>query len=385
MRLGDGVKKAADRESDKTKQGHQEHRGQESGPRPCRNEKDQRDCCHHSTNAKAGGSFEALVHRREDAGSEPVDHGDRRSDEPEGPAGYADEAVVLAVDRGKISGDRIDEQSADQHNRDALSRERVSCGANRELERRSTATLRMIARLCGFLKAQRDPQTTERLQQHERDGKTSGNIDVDMQSIGREAVPPRGIVQQRAKGHRDEKSGRAPAHGGGHDLIPCRLAIFFRQGFVNDCFVRTTGGCFGSAREKTVEQAKREQKHAAVFGRKEQHTHFQHHQACGKHQQAFAAERIGQRAGWHFEKKDRRSPHGIEQQVLLEAQPKVGEKHREHRVVGPRVVKSCEEDKEPRVPPLERSAAIKEGVHSAGFSRNRRAGKMMLVQCACGD
>ena len=70
---------------------------------------------------------------------------------------------------------------------------------------------------------------------------------------------------------------------------------------------------------------------------------------------------------------------------MFEAQPEVGEKHRQHRVVGPRVVESREDDKKPRIAPFERSVAIKEGFHSAGFSRNRRAGKMMLVQCAHGS
>ena len=223
------------------------------------------------------------------------------------------------------------------------------------------------------------------MQQDEQHGQASCDIDVDMQSIRREAVPPRGIVEQRAEGHCDEIAGRAPTHRGGHDLIPCGLPIFFRQGFVNDRLIRAAGCGFRSAREKTVEQAKCEQKGATVFGREEQHAHFQHHQRGGKHQQAFAANCVGKRAGWHLEEKDRSGPHGIEQQVLFEAQPEVGEKHRQHRVVGPRVVESREDDKKPRIAPFERSVAIKEGVHSAGFSRNRRAGKMMLVQCAHGS
>ena len=164
MRLCDAVKEAADRESDEAEHGHQKHRGQEAGPRPGRDQQDQCNRRRCSAEGEAGRCFEALVHCGGDAWNEPVCHGDHRADEPEGPTGNANQAVVLAVERGKISCDRIDEQSADQHDCDALGRERVGRSADGETQGRATAAACVIGWFCGFLKAQRDPQAADRLQ-----------------------------------------------------------------------------------------------------------------------------------------------------------------------------------------------------------------------------
>ena len=95
------------------------------------------------------------------------------------------------------------------------------------------------------------------------------------------------------------------------------------QGIVCECFIGAAGSGFGGPTQQTVDQEDRQQQ-SRIFTRHDtQQSDFDDHEYGADHQQPPTAEDVGQRARWHLEQHDGRSPGGIQQRELVEGQAEI--------------------------------------------------------------
>lgn len=297
-----------------------------------------------------------VVGHHPEAGGHALGHrGDGKAEEGEGGTEQAiddrrqlDQPVIIAREGEKDPHEAVEEQGGDHEEENAPGSEDVD----------GTFDHVLPGPPGGMTAAGLPNRRFAEIHSHEQaeDGGGEGGVDRPAHR-GAGAGRPTGPAEERdhealvekcgPADHGEEKAAGFPAQKRLEDPRPGGLAVALRQGFISQSFVRPAGTGFGRAADDAIEQEEGE-KPGAARGEGEDE-HFQDHERGGEHDDAFASDHVGQRAGGNFQDDDDHSPDDIKQGVLLEGQPEVEEEDTDHRVVEPGVKENAEGDKEREV------------------------------------